>query len=277
MASFTTTTAAKFIPEIWSKEVILARESRLYMSNLIMRLDTDVDEMGNKIHLPNVSNLTATNIGSDGSLTDSAPTEAEVVLTLSSWKGVSINVPDIVMAQSKYDLLKLYAEKMGYALALIVEQDLLGQYNSLSGSFTVGTSGVDLTDAQLRLAVQKLDDNRAPFEERELVIKPSQKNALLGIDKFVRYDVIPYAKGESPVVKGNLGELYGVSIHVSPEIAGPSPTKNLMFQHDAFALAMQKDIKVEKFARTQFADRLGASELYGFAIIRDDHAIQVVS
>ena len=277
MASFTTTTAAKFIPEIWSKEVILARESRLYMANLIMRLDTDVEDMGNKIHLPNVSNLTASNIGSDGSLTDSAPTETEVVLTLSSWKGVSINVPDIVMAQSKYDLPKLYAEKMGYALALIVEQDLLGQYNSLSGSYTVGTSGVDITDATLLAGIQKLDENRAPFEERELVIKPSQKKALLQIDKFVRYDSVPYAKGESPVVKGNLGNIYGVSIHVSPEVAGPSPTKNLLFQHDAFALAMQKDVMVEKFARTAFANRIGASELYGFAILRDDHAVQVVS
>lgn len=277
MASFTTTTAAKFIPEIWSKEVILARESRLYMANLVMRLDTDVDEMGNKIHLPNVSNLTASDIGSDGSLTDSAPTETEVVLTLDKWKGVSINVPDIVMAQSKYDLLKLYAEKMGYALALIVEQDLLALYDGLSTN-SVGTNGVDLTDATIRSAVQKLDDARAPFEERHLMIKPSQKNALLGIDKFVRYDVIPYLKGESPVVKGNLGEIYGVAIHVSPEVVlSAGETKNLMWQHDAFALAMQKDIKVEKFARTQFADRLGSSELYGCAELRDDHAVKVKS
>jgi N4-gp56 family major capsid protein len=259
MASFTTTTAAKFIPEIWSKEVILARESRLYMANLIMRLDTDVDEMGNKIHLPNVSNLTASDIGSDGSLTDTAPTETEVVLTLTSWKGVSINVPDIVMAQSKYDLLKLYAEKMGYALAVIVEQSLLGQYSSLTTN-TAGTAGVDISDAELRLAVQRLDDARAPFEDRHLVIKPVQKNALLGIDKFVRYDSVPYAKGESPTIKGDLGELYGVAIHVSPEVLTVSgETQNMMWQHDAFALAMQKDIKVEKFARTQFADRLGAS------------------
>lgn len=277
MASFTTTTHAKFIPEIWSKEVILARESRLYMSNLIMRLDTDVDEYGNKIHLPLVSNLSASDISADGSLTDTAPTETEVTLTLNKWKGISINVPDIVMAQSKYDLMKLYAEKMGYGLALIVEQDLLGQYSSLTTN-SVGTAGTDISDAELRSAVQKLDDARAPFEERHLVIKPVQKNALLGIDKFVRYDVIPYAKGDSPVVKGNLGELYGVSIHVSPEVAtSAGETQNLMFQHDAFALAMQKDIKVEKFARTQFADRLGASELYGFAILRDDHAVKVKS
>lgn len=277
MASFTTTTAAVFIPEVWSKEVILARESRLYMANLVMRLDTDVDTYGNIIHLPTVSNLTAGDIAADGSITDQAPTETEILLTLNKWKGISINVPDIVMAQSKYDLLKLYAEKMGYGLALIVEQDLLALYNSLTVN-SVGTNGVDITDATLRSAVQKLDDARAPFEERHLMIKPSQKNAILGIDKFVRYDSVPYLKGESPILKGNIGELYGVSVHVSPEVPTVSgETKNLMWQHDAFALAMQKDIKVEKFARTQFADRLGASELYGCALIRDDHGVKVHS
>lgn len=276
MASFTTTTAAVFIPEIWSKEVILARESRLYMANLVMRLDTDVDEMGNVIHIPTVSNLAASAIGADGSLTDTAPTESEVTLTLNRWMGVSINVPDIVMAQSKYDLLKLYAEKMGYALALIAEQDLLSLYTGLSQA--VGTAGVDITDATLRDAIELLDNARAPFEERHLVIQPSQKNALLGIDKFVRYDAIPYLKGESPIVKGNLGEIYGVAIHVSPEVLTVAgETQNMLWQHDAFALAMQKDIKVEKFARTQFADRLGASELYGFTELRDNHAVKVRS
>jgi N4-gp56 family major capsid protein len=191
--------------------------------------------------------------------------------------GVSINVPDIVMSQSKYDLLKLYAEKMGYALAVKVEQDLQSLYTGLTTNST-GTAGLDITDATFRLAVQKLDDARAPFEDRHLIIKPSQKNALLGIDKFVRYDVIPYSKGESPVVKGDLGEIYGVAIHVSPEIlVTGGETQNMMWQHDAFALALQKDIKVEKFARTQFADRLGASELYGFVTLRDDHAVKVKS
>ena len=277
MASFTTTTAAVFIPEVWSKEVILARESRLYMANLVMRLDTDVDQYGNTIHVPTVSNLAASNIGSDGSLTDTAPTETEVILTLNKWKGVSINVPDIVMAQSKYDLLKLYAEKMGYALALIVEQDLLALYDTLTTN-SEGTAGVDLTDATIRDAIEDLDNARAPFEERHFMIKPSTKNSILGIDKFVRYDSVPYLKGESPTIKGNLGELYGVSVHVSPEVAfSAGETKNLMWQHDAFALAMQKDIKVEKFARTQFADRLGSSELYGLTTLRDDHAVKVKS
>lgn len=277
MASFTTTTHTKFIPAVWAKEAQIKRESKLIMANLVERHDVDVADNGSVIHIPIVTNLTAASIGSDGSLTDSANTESEVTITVATWVGVSFNVPDILAAQSKYNLFELYSKKMGYALGLKLEQDMLALYSSLSGSYVVGTSSVDLTDAVLRLAVQKLDDNLVPMDDRHLVIKPAQRNALLGIDKFVRYDAVSYAEGASPIVKGNIGQLYGVEVHVSPNIAAGPPAQNLMFHRSAFGLAMQRDIKVEKFARTQFADRMGASELYGNAILRDDHAIQVQS
>lgn len=277
MASFTTTSHVKFIPAVWAKEAQLARESKLVMANLVERHDVDVADHGNTIHIPIVSNYSASDIGNDGSLTDSSTTESEVTITIDKWKGISFNVPDILKAQSQYNLLELYGKKMGYGLALIVEQDLLALYDGLTSN-SVGTAGTDITDSVLRSAVQKLDDSRAPMEDRNLIVKPSQRNALLGIDKFVRYDSVPYSKGESPVVKGNIGELYGVAMFVTPEVTtSGSETKNLMFHKSAFGLAMQKDIKVEKFARTQFSDRMGASELYGVAELRDDHACKVKS
>lgn len=278
MASFTAgTTHIKFIPAVWAKEAQIQRESKLLMANLVERHDVDVADNGNVIHIPIVGNLAAGNIGTDGSLTDTANTESEVTITIDKWKGISFNVPDILKAQSKYDLLQLYAKKMGYGLGLIVEQDLLALYDGLSTN-SVGTASVDITDAVLRSAVQKLDDALCPMEDRHLIIKPSQRNALLGIDKFVRYDAVAYPKGESPVVKGNIGQLYSVDIHVSPNVVLSSgETKNLMFHKSAFALAMQKDVKVEKFARTQFSDRMGASELYGVAELRDDHACKVLA
>jgi N4-gp56 family major capsid protein len=277
MASLTTTTHVKFIPAVWAKEAQIQRESKLLMANLVERHDVDVADSGSVVHIPIVTNLTAGDIGTDGSMTDAANTESEVTITIDKWKGCSFNVPDILRAQSKYDLLQLYSKKMGYALGLIVEQDLLALYDGL-GTNSVGTNSTDITDAVLRSAVQKLDDALCPMEDRNLIVKPSQRNALLGIDKFVRYDAVAYGKGESPIIKGNIGELYGVSMFVSPNVVtSAGETKNLMFHKSAFALAMQKDIKVEKFARTQFSDRMGASELYGTAELRDDHAVKVKS
>ena len=53
----TTTTGDKFIPEVWSAEVLRAAESALVMAPLVKRFDTLVANRGDTIHVPNLSNL----------------------------------------------------------------------------------------------------------------------------------------------------------------------------------------------------------------------------
>jgi hypothetical protein len=257
----TTTTHVKFLPDVWSKDTIIARESILVMSNLVRRFDVDVASYGDVIHIPKVSNLSAGDIStSTGQLDAQAPTEGEVTITINKWKGVRMKVLDIVLAQSKYDFRKLYTEKMGYALGVQLEDDLLANAvysGSTTGpSYTVGTFNTDLVDANYRRAVQYLDDARVPFEDRHMILKPAQKNSVLGIDKFVRYD----ATGERGIVNvGKVpGELYGVMTHISPEVyISGSSTSNMMFHKDFLAIAMQKDVKIEQFARVGFLDDFG--------------------
>jgi len=275
MASFTTTTHAVFIPEVWAKEVQLAREDKLVMANRVDRFDLEFANGGDILHIPKISNLTASNISTtDGSLVATAPTETEVTLTVDQWKGISIDIIDLVAAQSRYDLMRKYAEKMGFGLALAVDDSLQGLYAGLSQE--QGTAAVDITDATLRAAVQDLDVANAPMEDRSLVIHPEQKNALLGIDKFTRYDAL--GMRSAAIRKGDIGELYGVATLVSTNVGKTaSERENIMWQKSAFGLAMAKNVKVEKFARTKFSQTLGSSELYGVAELRDDHAVKVKS
>ena len=276
MASFTTTTHAVFIPEVWAKEIQLARENKLVLANRVDRFDLEYANGGDILHVPKIANLSAGDISTtDGSLTATAPTETEVTLTVNKWKGISIDIIDLVAAQSRYDLQAKYAEKMGFALALAVDDDLQGLYAGLSQS--KGTAATDLTDAVLRSAVQVLDEADAPMEDRYMVLHPEQKSVMLGIDKFVRYDAI--GKANSPAIrKGDIGELYGVVSLVSNNVGKTSNEReNIMWQKSAFGLAMVKQVKVEKFARTQFAQTIGASELYGVAEMRDDHALKLKS
>lgn len=269
--------SGEFIPEVWAKEVQLARESSLIMANLVRRLDSEVSQYGDIVHIPNISNLTAENIStSTGDIESQNVSETPTTLTINKWKGVIMHFLDIAKVQSKYDLMAMYTKKMGYALGLSVETDLLALAPSVTPN--VGTFATAVTDAVLRGAVQKLDDARAPFADRHFVYKPSVKNTLLSIDKFVRYDAVAYPMGGSPVLKGNMGEIYGVACHVSPEVyITSSDVSNIMFHRDWAGLAIQKDIAVEKFARRAFTDRIGAQELYGVAELRADQAVQVKS
>ena len=271
----TATTAATWIPEVWSKEMIVARESVLILAGIVDRFDFDVASYGDIIHVPNLSNLTGGNISTSTGLLDSeAPTESEVQITINAWKGVNMKVLDIAQAQVKYDFRRRYTEKMGYVLGSLVETDLATLGASLSQ--TVGTFNTDPTDPNFRRAVQYLDDARAPFSDRHFMIKPAVKNVILGIDKFVRADAV----GNGNAIRsGNVpGELYGAMVHVSPETykTGTS-TSNMLIHKSCLALAMQKEVKVENFARVGWLDHFGASELYGVKEMRDDHGCEIRS
>lgn len=271
----TATTHAEFIPEVWSNETIIARESVLVLANIVSRFDADVASYGDIIHVPLVSNLTGGNISTSTGLLDSeSPTETKVDITIDKWKGVNIKVLDIVLAQSKYEFRRLYTQKMGYLLGQLVEADLAALAASLSQ--TVGTFNTDLTDANFRRAVQYLDDARVPFADRHFFLKPAVKNTILGIDKFVRADAI----GSGSAIKsGNVpGELYGAMVHVSPEVYKTSNnTSNMLIHKDCLALAMQKGVKIEQFARVGWLDHFGGSELYGVKEMRDDHGCELRS
>jgi len=271
----TPTTAAQYIPEVWSNYIQVARESTLRMANLVRRLDFDVASFGDTIHVPNVSNLVAGDISvADGSLDATVNTDTLTDILIDKWKGVTINNVDIVTAQSKYDLFRLFGDRIAYALGLVVEQDLLNLATAFSQ--TTGTFNTALLDAPIRDAVQALDDARVPFTDRHFMVSPATKNNLLNIDKFIRYDAISFPKGQSPILNGNVGEVYGVRVHVTPEVPKTvNDTSNLMFHRDAIILAMQKKPKMEKFARTAFTQRMGGSELYGFVEARDDHGVEV--
>lgn len=271
----TTTTHVKFIPAVWAKDALIARQSVLVMAELVQRHDVDVASFGSVIHIPFVSNLTGGDIStSTGQLDSEAPTETEATITINKWKGVRMKVLDIVLAQSKYDFRRLYMDRMGYRLGQILEDDLLAL--ATSSANTVGTFGADLQDTNYRRAVQYLDDARVPFPDRHMIVLPAQKNALFNIDKFVKYQ----DTGERDLVQvGKVpGEIYGVMTHVSPEVyTSGGNASNLMFHRDFAGLAIQRDIKLEQFARVGWLDDIGGSELYGVAALRTDHGVELRS
>ena len=265
MANFTTTTAAEFIPEIWSKNAMLAFERTLVMAKRVMRFDADVKKAGDIVHVPQVRNLTTNAVGSDGAYVGQAPTESSYTLTVDRWREASVSVPDIVNIQSQYPLLELYTKKIGYALRQDVEVDLLGLYSGLANQ--IGTSGVAVTDDTILNAIQLLDEGDCPQEDRTLIFRPASKRKLMQIDKFVDAAKTGLAKGAQ--VTGLFGEIYGTPIFFSNDVISSSGIHNLLFHKEAFALTMQKDVSIEKF-RLKLADDVVGHILYGSDELRDD-------
>lgn len=286
MANVTTTTGAVFIPEIWSIETLRAAESALVMAPLVKRYDSQVKQRGDTLHIPNISNLTANTKTQGSEVTTQAVTETETTISINNWKETSFEIEDIVKIQSQYDLRSEYTSKAGYAIAQKVDTDLLALYSSLT-STDVGTYGVDIGDATIVAAIQSLDEVDAPLEDRYFVIKPSQKAAIMKLDKFVQATYLGEYDKATPVKRGPnnrylWGDIYGVPTYytnqVSTTAGTPTQTHNLLFHKEAFALALQQSPRTQaSYWQKDLAWLVTTDVIYGLTALRTTFGVEVRS
>lgn len=286
MPNMTTTTSGVFIPEVWSIETLRAAESALVMAPLVKRYDSLVSGRGDTIHIPQISNLTANNKTQGSEVTTQAPTETETTILINKWKETSFEIEDIVKVQSQYDLRTEYTSKAGYAIAQAVDTDLLSLYSSLT-STDVGTYGSDITDATIVAAIQTLDEVDAPIEDRYLVIKPSQKAALMKLDKFVQATYLGEYQKPTPVKIGPnnrylWGDIYGVPTYYTNQVVGtagtPTQVHNLLFHKEAFALALQQSPRTQaSYWQKDLAWLVTCDVIYGLSALRTTFGVEIRS
>ena len=239
------TEAATFIPEIWSDEIIAAYQKNLKMAPLVKKLAMS-GKKGDKLHIPKPVRGDANAKAADTAVTIIANTEGELTVDIDRHFEYSRLIEDIVEVQALNSLRQFYTEDAGYALATKIDTDLhscgtgFGDGGSIvfSGSvaptdyqhtgaffndavtttqYTDDTmdAGDVFTDAFFRNMIQKLDDNNVPMESRVLIIPPSVRNTIMGIDRYVSSDFV----SGSTVNSGLIGNLYGVDVYVSANCA----------------------------------------------------------
>lgn len=262
------------------------RESALVMAPLVARFDEEVKNKGDVINIPNLSELTANDKAANTEVTLQTVTETSNTITIDTHKETSFEIEDIVKAQSQYNLRSLYTKSAGYAIAKAVDTSLLGLYSSLT-STDVGTYGVDITDATIVAANQALDEADAPFVDRYFVVAPSQKAALMKLDKFIKADYVGKYQDDTVVRKGPnsrylWGDVYGVPTYYTNQVtsttASPTQTHNVLFHKEAFALAMQLGPRTQgNYWAKDLAWLVTVDCIYGVAALRTDHGVEVRS
>lgn len=282
----TITTGDVFLPQIWSMEVLRATENALVMAPLVKRFDTLVEGKGKVINIPNLSNLTASTKSANTQVTLQAPTEANTQISINQHKESSFLVEDLLKVQSMYDLMSEYTSKAGESIARAVDTSLLSEYANLT-STDVGSYGVDVTDPVILAGMEAIDLANAPYEDRNFVVYPTQKTALLRIDKFVKADYMGEYQDPTVVRKGPnsryvWGDIYGMPVYYTkqiPQDAGtPTQTHNLMFHKEAFALALQQAPRTQSDYRLEYLGTLVVVDvIYGTKTIRPDFGVEVRS
>lgn len=269
------TTAANFIPEIWSKKANIAAEEKLIFAKLVERYDSDVMKYGDTVHIPSVSNLSVQNITAGSELTLNAVTETKTDISINIYRSCAFTIDEMTMAQSQYDLPKIIGAKAGYAVAENIDAEIASLVPSFSQN--VGTYAAELGDEQILEAIRLLDVANAPQTDRAIVIHPNQKKALMKVDKYYDSSKASWTITESPIKSGRLPDVYGIPVYVTTNVySSGSNISNVLMHKEALGLAIQKEWKLRRDYIPQRMEWLFvAAFLMGLVEVKDTFGVEL--
>jgi len=197
----TTTSAANFIPEIWSDEIVAAYKKNLVLANLVKKMSFK-GKKGDTVNIPSPARGSASAKAATDAVTLIAESDTNIQVLINQHYEYSRLIEDIVEVQALTSLRSFYTEDAGYALARRIDTSLVQLGRAFNGA-TVGTDdyatsasstkayiGSDgttaynstssnaaaLTDAAIRRTIQRLDDNDVPMDGRFFLIPPSSRS-----------------------------------------------------------------------------------------------------
>jgi len=303
----TNTTAAKFIPELWSDEIVATYKSSLVLAPLVNRMPM-TGKKGDTIHIPKPTRGTATAKAAQTQVTLQAATDTEVQVLVNKHYEYSRLIEDITDVQALSSMRKFYTEDAGYALAKQVDDDLFQLAKKFGDDNGSGTDWVHsnsyyidaangiaayaedtvaptdiFTDLAFRELIKELDDNDTPMDGRFLIVPPSVRQTIMGIDRYQSSDFVD-GRG---VMSGQIGSLYGVDVYVSsncPVIetaaANSASTVDLkaaiLGHKDAMVLAEQLGVRSQTQYKQEYLSNLFTSDtIYGTQVLRPESGLVI--
>jgi len=277
-ANVTTTTAANFIPEVWSAEVQEAYLAELVIGSLVdRRFEPAVKQYGDTIHVPHLAAMTVGNhAAGNAAVTFTAATETMTDITIDKDYYVAFRIDNMAEVQSMNNQRQMYTSRAGKDLATEIDTSLADRFDDFAQA--VGTLLVDVTDSNLQRAAQYINDANAPVSDRALVISPATLGSIQKIDKFVRLDYHNIT-GATAVEQALMSSpIYGAKVYCTTQANGDNTNghKNAMFQKEALALVMQQEPKVfHQFMIEYIADAVVVEAIWGSQEMRDTSGVEI--
>jgi hypothetical protein len=303
----TVTTAANFIKELWSDEVLAVYKANTVMVPLVQSMPFS-GEKGDTVHIPKPSR---------GSVTaKTAGTGVTIIVETSGVFNLSINqhfeysrlIEDIAKIQALDSMRAFYTDDAGYAHALSLDSAVHTEGAKFAGPdstpTTAGASyskaviggdgstvwvqtgsgnGTALTDAGIRRAITELDDNNVPARQRALVVPPVEKRKLLGLARFTEQAFTGEAGSANSIRNGLIGDIYGIPVYVSTNVATvdssdcTSYRACLLFQKEAVVLAEQLAPRAQSQYKQEFlADLFTVDTIYGIGTPRPEAGVALM-
>jgi N4-gp56 family major capsid protein len=287
----TITTAAKFIPEVWSDEVVATYKKSLVAANLIKKMNFK-GKKGDAVHIPKPGRGSANAKAANTQVTLNTDTATEVIVNIDQHWEFSIMIEDIVAAQSLASMRQFYTDDAGYALGRKVDSLILELGRGVNGgdgtadydkaysgadgtTLYTGTAGA-LTDAAIRRSIQRLDDSDTPMDGRFLIVPPSTRNTLMGIARFTEQSFVGEVGNSNTIRNGEIGNVYGIPVFVTSNAdAATDGDRICLLGHKDFAvLVEQMGVRTQtQYKQEYLGDLFTADTLFGVKELRDGSAV----
>jgi len=290
----TSTRLDKFIPELWSDEVIAAFKKKLVMGNLVRKMPF-TGKKGDTMHIPMPTRGSVYAKAAGTAVTIQANVESEITVVVNKHYEYSRFIEDFAAVQALNSARQFYTGDAGYQLAKQIDSDLirLGRvaFAGTDGGaaaedpYAAGVIGGDgitsytsastgnasaISDAGIRRVIQTLDDNDIPMEDRHLVIPPSSRNTLMGLARFTEQAFVGESAKGNTIRNGQIGNVYGVDVYVTTNCdtasvaSGTDNRVALFFHESAMVLAMQQNIRSQTQYKQEYLATLYTGDvIYG--------------
>lgn len=279
MANVTTTTAANFIPELWSDAILDYAERKFSLADKVMDFSSMVISGSDNVNVPKVTEESTTAKAADTAVTYAANTDGTVQISLDQHHYNAKRIEDIVKVQESADLFGAYAKSMGYALAKQVENYLaVTILQSATGNDTALATDNDPTAAEIQGGLKKLLDAGFDYTDGEtyLYASPASYMNILDLSEFS--DANLRGDNQNPNATGSLGQVYGVSTFVSTDWDDDGSTGDetmTIFKKEAIYYASQIAPRVQSaYDIDHLATSVVADVLFGASL---SHAVSSTS
>jgi N4-gp56 family major capsid protein len=269
----------------------------LVAANLIKKMNF-VGKKGDTVHLPKPGRMSANQKVAQTQVVLNTDTATETLVQINQHWEASVLIEDIVEAQALASMRQFYTDDMGYALARKVDSFILELGRSVNGgggtaAYSGALSGADgttayvagantgvgaLTDAAIRRTIQRLDDNDVPMDGRFLIVPPSTRNTLMGINRFTEQAFVGEAGRGNTIRTGEIGNVYGIPVYVTTNAdttSGSTATRIALMGHRDFAVFVeQKGVRTQTQYKLEYlGTQMTADTLFGAAELRDFSAV----
>jgi hypothetical protein len=299
------TELTKYIPEMWSDEIIGSFKANLVLANLVTKIMHN-GKKGDTVHIPTQARGSA-----------SAKTEGANAVTLirdvATHTDINIDkhfeysrlIEDMAEVQAIDSYRKFYTDDAGFALAKQVDTHLheLGeglQTGTIGGenyeTAVIGSDGsttfldasagnaAAIADAGLRKCIQTLDDADVPLSDRFLIIPPVEKKNLMGLSRFTEQAFVGEGGPSNTIRNGYLGDVYGVPIYVSTNVDSitcddsSTVVKSCLLLHrSALGYVEQMGVRAQnQYMQEYLSDLFTADTIYGVGELRNDAGIAII-